>query len=114
MRSRDAMVDRRQQELADADVVDEQALFVDDVDDVERFAVLAVRADVIEDLAHGPVLAHRDIVRRHQTPDRPLRIAEQRHGDRALFRRQQRQQLRASPSPAALRGTSCGRRAPCC
>ena len=34
---------RGQQELADADVVDQQALVVDDVDDVQRLAVLAVR-----------------------------------------------------------------------
>ena len=39
-----------EQELADAHVVDQQPVVVDDVDDVERLAVLPVRADVIEHL----------------------------------------------------------------
>ena len=59
-----------EQELANADVVDERALVVDDVDDVERFAVLPVLAHVVEHLLNGPVLAHRDVVRRHQAADR--------------------------------------------
>jgi len=54
---------------------------------------VTVFADVIEDVAHGPVFPHRDIVRRHQTPDRALRIAEERHGDAAFLRCQQRQQF---------------------
>ena len=66
---------------------------VDDVDDVERFAVLAVRADVVEHLGDGPVFPHRDVVRRHQPPDRAFGIAEQRHRDGALLRREQREQL---------------------
>ena len=37
---RDSALQRRQQELANADVVDQQTLVVDHVDDVQRFAVL--------------------------------------------------------------------------
>ena len=88
-----------QEELADADVVDQQAVVVDDVDDVERFAVLAVRADVIEHLGDGPVFLHADVVRRHQTPDRAFRISEQLHGVGALLGREQREEL-----PRRLRG----------
>ena len=83
----------RQQELADADVVDQAALIVHDVDDVERLAVLTVRADVIEDLLDRPVLVDRDVVRRHQPADRAFGVAEQRDGDRALLRRQEREQF---------------------
>ena len=84
---------RCQQELADADVVDEQSLLVDDVDHVQGLAVVTVRADVVEDVAHRPVLAHGDVVRRHQPADRALRVAEERHRDGSFLRRQQRQQL---------------------
>ena len=70
---RDRNVERRQQELADPDVVDERTLLVDHVDDVERFAVLAVRSDVVEHLADGPMLPDRHVVGRHQSPDRILR-----------------------------------------
>ncbi len=78
MRSAERLVERGEQELADADVVDQQTLLVDDVDDVQRLAVLAVRPDVVEHLAHGPVLAHRHVVRRHQAADGVFRVPEQR------------------------------------
>ncbi len=39
------------------------------------------------------MLAHGDVVRRHQTADRALRIAEQGQRDRAFFGRQQREQF---------------------
>ena len=107
-------VERRQQELANPHVVDQEPAFVDDVDDVERFAVLAVRAHVVEHLAHGPVLPHRDIVRRHQAADRLLGIAEQRHRDGAFAGREQCQQLTGDFGGAAPPGTACGRPAPCC
>ena len=90
---RDSAVERRQQELANANVVDQHALLVDDVDHVQRFAVLAMRADVVEHLAHGPLLADRDVVRRHQPADGLFRIAEQRQRDGPFRRREQRQQL---------------------
>ena len=70
-----------------------QTLLVDDVDDVERFAVATVLAYVVEDVADRPVLAHGDVVRRHQPADRALGIAEQRHRDGPLLGRQERQQL---------------------
>ena len=69
------------------------SVVVDDVDDVERFAVLAVGADVVQHLGDGPVFPHRDVVRGHQSSDRSFGIAEQLHRDGALFRRQQREQL---------------------
>ena len=90
------------------------ALLVDDVDDVERFAVLAVRADVVEHLADGPVLADRDVVRRHQPADRALGIAEQRRARRRVPPASAATAAAAWRRPAAPRGTSCGRRAPCC
>ena len=90
---RDAAIERRQQELADADVVDQQALLVDDVDDVQRFAVLPVRPHVVEHLANGPLLADRDVVRRHQPADGLLGIAEQRQRHGPFGRREQGQQL---------------------
>ena len=69
------------------------ASVVADVNDVQRLAVLSVLADVVEHLADGPVFTNRDVVRRHQTPDRILRISEQRDGNGALCGREQRQQL---------------------
>ena len=89
----DAAVQRRQQELANPNVVDQQALLVDHVDDVQRFAVLAVRPDVVEHLANGPLFADGDVVRRHQPADRLFGVPEQRQGDGAFRGREQRQQL---------------------
>ena len=40
----------------------EHALLVDDVDDVQRFAVLAVLADVVEHLLDGPLFLDGDVV----------------------------------------------------
>ncbi len=82
-----------EEKLADADVVDQQSVVVDDVDDVERFAVLAVRADVFEHVRDGPVFLHAHVVRRHQTPDRALGVTEQLDRFRALFRREQGEEL---------------------
>ena len=69
----DALVERRQQELADADVVDEQALLVDDVDDVQRFAVLAVTCGRSRAPRERSSARARDVVRRHQPADRASR-----------------------------------------
>ena len=90
---RDQVIDRRQQELANADVVDERAVLVDDIDDVERFAVLTMCPDVVEHVADRPMLLNRHVVRRHQPADRALGVPEQRHRDRPLLRGEQGQQL---------------------
>ena len=87
------MFSGREQELANADVVDQQTVLVDDVDDVQGFAVLAVRPDMVEHVAYGPVLANGHVVRRHQPADRALGIAEQRDRDGAFLWRQEGQQL---------------------
>ena len=44
--------------------------FVNDVNDVERFAVLAVRRGCSRALRRRPVLTDRHVVRRHQAADR--------------------------------------------
>ena len=54
-----------QQELANANVIDQDALAVDDVNHVQRLAVLSVRAHVVEHLLDAPVLADRHVIRRH-------------------------------------------------
>ena len=53
---RHALIEWRQQKLANANVVDQPLLLVDHVDDVQGLAVLTVDADVIEDLANRPVI----------------------------------------------------------
>ena len=76
------------------------ALVVDDVDDVERLAVLAVRPDVVEDVPDGPVLPDRDVVRGHQAADGVLAVARAAAGRR-----------RAAPgraAPGAARPVSGG------
>ena len=50
-------------------------------------------ADVVEHVADRPVLAHGDIVRRHQPADGALGVAEQRHRDGPLLGREEGQQL---------------------
>jgi hypothetical protein len=87
---RDAVVKRSEQELANTNVVDQESFRVDDVYDIQRFAVLAVGPDVVEYVSHGPVFADGDIMRRHQPAHRPLGIAEEREGDLALFGCKQR------------------------
>ena len=72
------VVERFEQKIADAQVVDQFAAIIDHVDDVERLAVLAVLAHVIEHFLHRPILAHRDEVRRHQTANTSFRITEKR------------------------------------
>jgi hypothetical protein len=69
----------------------------DRLGNVERFAVLSVGADVIEDLANRPLLADRDVVRRHQPPDRFVGIAQQRQGYGAFSRREQGEELPRGP-----------------
>ena len=88
-----ALAQRHHEELADSDVVNQHAIIVDDVDDVQRFAVLPVLAHVIEHLLDGPVFPHGDVVWRHQTPHGSRRVAEQRHRLRAFLRGEQREQL---------------------
>ena len=89
----DLAIERRQQELANADVVDQQALLVDHVDDVQRLAVLPVQPHVIQHFANRPLFPDGHVVRRHQTADRLFGIAEQGHRDGAFLWSQQRQQL---------------------
>ena len=65
--------------------VDQNPVPIDDVDHVERLAVVAVFADVIERLAHAPLRPHRHIVERHHPADAVLRVGEQGLGDLPLF-----------------------------
>ena len=76
---------RGQQDFADSQVVDQPVLVVDDVDDIERLAVAAVGADVIEHMAHGPLLADHDVVGGHQSADAMFAIIEQGAGDDFLL-----------------------------
>ena len=66
---------------------------VDDVDHVQRLAVLAMFADVIEHLFHRPILVNRDEVGRHEAADASLRITEKRLRNAPLVRREQFDQL---------------------
>ena len=52
-----------------------------------------MRSNVVEHFADGPVLTHGHVVRRHEPPDRSLRIAKQRQRDGTLGRCEQREQL---------------------
>ena len=58
---------------------------IDHIDDVQRLAFPPVLADVIHDLLHRPVFTDRDVVRRHQAPDRAGLVPEQRDRLRALL-----------------------------
>src|SRR5678815_2792423 len=67
---------RGEKELTTPNVIDQHALFIDDINDVQGLAVLTVSADVIEHLANGPMFTNAHIVRRHQAPDGAFGIAE--------------------------------------
>ena len=110
----DTAFGRGQQELADPDVVDEQVVLVHDVDDIEGFAVLAVRAHVVEHFADGPLLPYGHVVRCHQPADRLLRDSRAALPRHRARRASADRAAGAWPRRAAPRGTSCARRAPCC
>jgi hypothetical protein len=59
------------------DVVDQDAAVVGDVDPVDRLAVLAVAADVVERAADRPVRADGYVVRRHEPANAALGVAEE-------------------------------------
>ena len=52
-----------------------------------------MRADVVQDLRHRPLLSHGHVIRRHAPADRSFGIAQQLHRYRALIGREQREQL---------------------
>ena len=89
----DLRLRRREQEAAHADIIEQATGLVGHIDHVERLAIVAMGADVIERLAHGPVGAHGDIVERHHPADTVLRVGQQILGDLALLGRKQRDQL---------------------
>ena len=66
---------------------------VDHVEDRQRLAVVSVATDVVERLLDVPLGPDAHVVRRHEPADAALGIAEQRHRDRPLLRRQQVQEL---------------------
>jgi transposase len=61
----DAVIERCQQKLADAKVINELAGCVHHVDYAQRLAVLPMAADIIKNLLYCPILAHSNVVRRH-------------------------------------------------
>ena len=64
-------------------------MIVDDVKNVQRFAVATEFADEIEHLLDGPIFVHRNKIRRHQSADAAFRITEERLGDAAFLGREQ-------------------------
>ena len=90
---RDVRREGREQEAAHAYVVNEHPTFVNDVDHVERLAVLAVGADVVEHLLDSPSRSDGDVVRRHQATDAVFGIAQELDGAGALLVAQEREQL---------------------
>ena len=73
----------RQQQGPQAHVVDEAALVVDDVDDVDGLGVPAVPADVVERFRDGPVWPETDVVGSHEAADAAGRVSEDGLGDLA-------------------------------
>ena len=67
-------------------------VIVGDIDDVERFAVFAVAADVVEDLLDRPIAFDRDEVGRHEAADRAGAVRQERAGDALLFGAEQHEQ----------------------
>src|SRR5581483_299464 len=80
-------------DLPDPDVIDKDALFVDDIDDVYRFAIFSHFPDMVDHLPDGPVLLDGDIIRRHQPADAAFRVTQQRKGDLSFLRVQRPDQL---------------------
>ena len=90
---RDVRARWREKETSHAYVVNEHSGFVNDVDHVERLAVLAVGADVVEHLLHSPARSDGDVVRRHLATDAAVGVAQELDGAGALLVAQEREQL---------------------
>ena len=76
---------RGEEQLAGSDIIDEAVIFIDDVDDVQGFAVLAVTSNVIEDVLDGPVGVDGDEVGGHEAADGIGRVLQQGFGEDPLF-----------------------------
>lgn len=72
------------EDLADADVIEELALIVDDVDHPQGFAIRAVMADMVDDLGTGPVWADADVIGGHEAADAVGWVVEEHGGVAAL------------------------------
>ena len=88
-----ARIERTKQKLAHPQVVDQFAAFINDVDDIESFAVVSELADVVEHVLHRPIFVNGDEVRRHQAADAAFGITEQRLRNLALLGCEQLDQL---------------------
>ena len=67
---------------------------IHDVEHVQRLAIHAVFAHVIEDLLHRPLILHRDELRRHQSAHAAFGIIEERLRDFQFFGAEKTKQLR--------------------
>ena len=86
-------IQRAKQKIPDAQVVDQFAALIDYVDEIERLAVLAVLAHIIEHFFHRPILPHRNKVRCHQTANAAFRVTKKRGRYPPLLRGEQPNQL---------------------
>ena len=84
----DLGLQRPGQKFTDAQVVDELAVVVHDVEHVERLAVPAAGPHVFEDMLDGPVGIDGDEIGRHQPADAAFGVAEEILRDGAFGRRE--------------------------
>jgi hypothetical protein len=89
----DPRAHRRQENLANADVVNQHSTVVDHVEHIERLGILTVLADVVEDLVNQPFAPDGHVVRCHQPAHRVGRVGEQPFGLRSLLGGEKCQQL---------------------
>ena len=79
---------RRENDLLDPDVVDQLPMLVDNINHVERLGIATVTADMLQCLSDCEIRSDGHVFGGHQPTDAVFRIAEQPHGDLALFLRQ--------------------------
>ena len=105
----DSGIERPQEKLANAQIVDQLALLVDHVDDVQRFAILSVRADVGENILHRPVFMDGNKIRRHEPANAASGTSEQRGRGPSFLPGSGVELIAGPPHSASLRATPCDR-----
>jgi hypothetical protein len=65
-----------EEDLAEAEVVEEDAVGIGDIDDVDGFGIASVPANVVHGLGDGPLGAELDVIGGHEPPDALFGVAE--------------------------------------